>query len=191
MTSYFSSKDAQEPRSLLLSDIIAPQLKVLFIGINPSIYSAEVGHHFAHPSNRFWQTLYAAGFTPRLLAPSEDDSTLLWGLGLTNIVTRATRSASELRPVDFATGRERLRMLVEHWRPQTLCFVGRVACEQTCQVKLPCYGDTGLTFTDVPTFATPSTSGRANRLAQIRLTALTELYRFVYREVGVASIVQA
>src|SRR5436305_12894860 len=77
-------------------DIIAPNLRVLFCGINPSVYSAVVGHHFARPGNRFWPTLYAAGFTPRLLRPAEDAELLTYGYGITNIVERATVAAADL-----------------------------------------------------------------------------------------------
>src|ERR671920_782013 len=71
-------------------DLIAPGLKVLFCGINPSLYSAVVGHHFARPGNRFWPTLHAAGFTERVLSPSEGSALLGLGYGITNVVGRAT-----------------------------------------------------------------------------------------------------
>jgi TDG/mug DNA glycosylase family protein len=71
-------------------DVIGPGLRVLFCGINPSLYSAAVGHHFARPGSRFWPTLYQAGFTPRLLSPFEDAELLNRGYGITNLVARAT-----------------------------------------------------------------------------------------------------
>src|SRR5437763_5512915 len=77
-------------------DVIAPALTVLFCGINPGLYSAAVGHHFARPGNRFWPTLHAAGFTQRLLSPFEERELLRSGYGITNIVDRATGSADEL-----------------------------------------------------------------------------------------------
>ena len=77
-------------------DIIAPDLQVLFCGINPSLYSAAIGHHFARPGNRFWRTLHVSGFTERLLTPFEDDTLLQFGYGLTNIVARATAKADDL-----------------------------------------------------------------------------------------------
>ena len=73
-------------------DVIARDLRVLFCGINPSLYSAVVGHHFARPGNRFWKALHLAGFTPRVLLPSEDRTLLQSGYGLTNLVARATTS---------------------------------------------------------------------------------------------------
>ncbi|HTX12891.1 MAG TPA: mismatch-specific DNA-glycosylase [Solirubrobacteraceae bacterium] len=79
-------------------------LRVLFVGINPSFRSAEVGHHFARPGNRFWPTLYTAGFTPRLLTPHEDALLPSFGLGVTNIVPRATRAASDLSAEELRAG---------------------------------------------------------------------------------------
>src|SRR5918912_3566526 len=83
-------------------DILAPNLRVVFCGINPSVYSAVVGHHFARPGNRFWPTLYRAGFTPRLFKPSEDGELLNYGYGITNLVDRATVAAAELSPEELA-----------------------------------------------------------------------------------------
>src|SRR5438132_10901611 len=77
-------------------DLIAPGLKILFCGINPGLYSAAVGHHFARPGNRFWPTLHAAGFTERVLSPFEERELLGRGCGITNLVDRATASADEL-----------------------------------------------------------------------------------------------
>src|SRR3954452_5314053 len=87
-----------------MPDIIAPNLRVLFCGINPSVYSAVVGHHFARPGNRFWPTLYAAGFTPRLFRPSEDEELLTYGYGITNIVEQATVAAADLTADELAEG---------------------------------------------------------------------------------------
>src|SRR5258708_40375331 len=79
-----------------LQDLITPGLRVLFWGINPSLYSGYTGHHFGRPGNRFWPTLYAAGFTNRLLAPAEEGELLALGLGITSLVERATAAADEL-----------------------------------------------------------------------------------------------
>src|SRR3954470_22529629 len=85
-------------------DLIGPGLKVLFIGINPSLYSAAVGHHFARPGNRFWPALHAAGFTPRLLSPYDEHELLAAGYGITNVVDRATAAADELAPAEYVAG---------------------------------------------------------------------------------------
>src|SRR5262245_23508769 len=105
-------------------DIIAPNLRVLFCGINPSVYSAVVQHHFARPGNRFWPTLHKAGFTPRLLAPREEQELLTYGYGITNIVERATVAAAELTAEELAEGGRRLRGKVEHYRPRVLAVLG-------------------------------------------------------------------
>jgi len=105
-------------------DIIAPNLRVLFCGINPSVYSAVVGHHFARPGNRFWPSLYKGGFTPRLLKPSEDEELLIYGCGITNLVERATVAAAELSADELTIGGQQLRSKVEHYRPQVLAILG-------------------------------------------------------------------
>ena len=91
-----------------IEDVIAPGLRVLFVGINPGLYSGWSGHHFARPGNRFWPTLHAAGFTPRLLHPSEERELLAYGCGITNFVNRATATAAELAPDELVAGGERL-----------------------------------------------------------------------------------
>src|ERR687890_2426730 len=82
-------------------DVIAPGLRVLFCGINPGLYTAAVGHHFARPGNRFWPALHRAGFTPRLFAPTEERELLSLGYGITNVVARATAAADELGREEF------------------------------------------------------------------------------------------
>src|SRR5512147_1482654 len=88
--------DLQAAVGKTVPDIIAPGLRVLFCGINPGLYSAAIGCHFGRPGNRFWPTLHAAGITPRLLKPVEQNELLAYGYGITNIVTRATAAADEL-----------------------------------------------------------------------------------------------
>ena len=105
-------------------DIIAPDLHILFCGINPSLYSAAVGHHFARPGNRFWRSLYAAGFTERLLAPFEDRDLLQFGYGLTNIVDCSSARADELDAEELVIGQRQLSAKVQHYRPQCLAVLG-------------------------------------------------------------------
>ena len=105
-------------------DSIAPDLHILFCGINPSLYSAAVGHHFARPGNRFWRSLYAAGFTERLLAPFEDRDLLQFGYGLTNIVDRSSARADELDAEELVIGQQQLAAKVQHYRPQCLAVLG-------------------------------------------------------------------
>jgi TDG/mug DNA glycosylase family protein len=105
-------------------DIIAPHLKVLFCGINPSVYSAVVRHHFARPGNRFWPTLHRAGFTPRLFQPEDERELLTLGYGITNIVERATVAAADLTADELASGGQRLRAKVKHFQPRVLAILG-------------------------------------------------------------------
>jgi TDG/mug DNA glycosylase family protein len=105
-------------------DVIAPALRVLFCGINPGLYTAAVGHHFARPGNRFWPALYAGGFTPRLLSAFEERELLPLGYGITNVVARATVGEAGLRPEEVADGARRLRRKVLRWRPRCLAVLG-------------------------------------------------------------------
>jgi len=117
-----------------IRDVIAPDLCVLFCGINPGLYTAAVGHHFARPGNRFWPTLHAAGFTPRVLQPWEERELLPLGYGITNVVARATAAADELTPDEYREGGRRLRGKLARYRPRVLAVLGvgayRVAFER-------------------------------------------------------------
>jgi TDG/mug DNA glycosylase family protein len=111
----------------LLPDVIDFGLDVLFCGINPGLYSAWSGHHFARPGNRFWPALHGSGFTPRLLAPSEQDLLPSMGLGITNVVPRASARADELTPAELTAGGVRLRALVAEYEPRVLAVLGVTA----------------------------------------------------------------
>jgi TDG/mug DNA glycosylase family protein len=108
-------------------DVLGPDLDVLFCGINPSLTSAERGHHFARPGNRFWPALHLAGLTPRRLAPEEDAELLRYGLGVTNLVDRPTRTAAELRPEELREGAAALTDLVARYRPRVVAVLGITA----------------------------------------------------------------
>jgi len=97
---------------------------VLFCGINPGLWSAATGHHFARPGNRFWPALHRAGFTPRQLRPDEQSELLSYGLGITNVVRRATAAAAELSPAELAAGGRTLRAKVRRLRPAWLAVLG-------------------------------------------------------------------
>ena len=107
-----------------IRDLIAPDLEFLFCGINPGLYSAATGHHFARPGNRFWPALHAAGFTPRLLAPWEEHELLKYGCGITNLVARGTATAAELSAAELRAGRRRLERTVRRYHPQFVAIVG-------------------------------------------------------------------
>jgi TDG/mug DNA glycosylase family protein len=107
-----------------VADVIAPDLRVLFSGINPGLYTAAVGHHFARPGNRFWPALHAAGFTDRLLSPFDERELLKSGYGITNVVPRATATADLLKKEEIVAGGEKLRAKVLRFRPKVLAVLG-------------------------------------------------------------------
>jgi TDG/mug DNA glycosylase family protein len=119
-----SRADLLAAQDKTVRDIIAPNLSVLFCGINPGLYSAATGHHFARPGNRFWPTLYQAGLTPHLLHPSEERELLTFGYGITNLVARATATADELAPKELLAGQRRLKAKVKRYEPQVVAVLG-------------------------------------------------------------------
>lgn len=107
--------------------MIGAGLAIVFCGINPSLYSAAVGHHFARPGNRFWPTMHAAGFTPRRFTGFDDRELLGLGFGLTNIAPRASVSAEELSTDELRAGAQALQRKVLRHRPRYLAVVGFTA----------------------------------------------------------------
>ncbi len=105
-------------------DVVAPGLDVLFVGINPGLYSGAVRHHFARPGNRFWKVLAGAGFTDRVLSPFEERELLACGSGITNVVARATAGANELSPDELRAGARRLEAKVRRLHPAFVAFLG-------------------------------------------------------------------
>jgi double-stranded uracil-DNA glycosylase len=113
--------------NLTIPDVIAPGLRVLFSGINPGLYSAATGYHFARPGNRFWPALHQSGFTPRQFRPDEQDQLLGLGLGITNVVARATARADELTDEELREGGIKLLEKAESFGPRWLAIVGITA----------------------------------------------------------------
>ena len=105
-------------------DVIRPKLRVLFCGINPGLYTAAVGHHFARPGNRFWPALHAGGFTDRVLSPFDERELLDGGYGITNVVQRATAAADMLSKDEIVAGGKKLRTKVLRYRPAVLAVLG-------------------------------------------------------------------
>jgi TDG/mug DNA glycosylase family protein len=105
-------------------DVIAPGLRVLFVGINPGLYSGWAGHHFAHPGNRFWPALFASGFTRRLYRPDEEQELLKFGYGITNLVERATLGSGDLSSEELRAGGCVLRKKVVEYRPGAIAILG-------------------------------------------------------------------
>ncbi len=111
----------------MLADLVAPDLRLLLVGINPSLRSAETGHHFARPGNRFWPALHLAGITPQRLLPAEQEELLGLGVGITNLCPRATRRADELAPGELLAGALALEARVAELRPGLVAMVGVTA----------------------------------------------------------------
>jgi TDG/mug DNA glycosylase family protein len=107
--------------------VVADGLEVLFCGINPGLTTAATGHHFARPGNRFWPALHRSGFTPRLLRPSEQEELLTHGLGITNVVARATARADELSAEEYREGGRLLALKTARLRPRWLAVLGVTA----------------------------------------------------------------
>jgi TDG/mug DNA glycosylase family protein len=105
-------------------DLLRPGLRLLFCGYNPSLTSSKTGHHYAHPGNRFWRVLHAAGITNRLYAPDEDEALLDFGLGFTNLCPRPTRRADELTREEIKGCAAALRARLEHYRPRAVAYTG-------------------------------------------------------------------
>ncbi|MFE2374221.1 G/U mismatch-specific DNA glycosylase [Streptomyces sp. NPDC059398] len=121
------SEELEAARDRIVPDVVAEGLDVLFCGINPGLMTAATGHHFARPGNRFWPVLHLSGFTPRRFAPSEQDELLALGLGITNVVARASARADELSAEEYREGGRVLTAKVERLRPRWLAVVGVTA----------------------------------------------------------------
>lgn len=146
-------------RDATIPDVIADDLEVLFVGINPSLYSAVVGHHFARPGNRFWPALHAGGVTDRLLDPSEDATLVEYGCGLTNVVARATARADELTGEEFVAGAKRLVRKVRRRRPKCVTFLGITAYRTAFDEKHAVIGPQERTIGPARVHVLPNPSG--------------------------------
>ncbi|PZA21246.1 G/U mismatch-specific DNA glycosylase [Modestobacter versicolor] len=142
-----------------LPDVVADGLDVLFCGINPSLLSAERGHHFARPGNRFWPALHLAGLTPRRLTPDEDRELPAYGLGVTNVVARPTRTAAELTREELRAGGAELAALVERYRPRLLAVLGVTAWRLAFDRPRAVLGRQPERIGGVPTWVAPNPSG--------------------------------
>ena len=116
--------DLEAARDATIRDVLAPGLRVVFAGINPGLYSAATGRHFARPGNRFWPALHRSGFTPRQFRPDEQDQLLALGLGITNVAPRATARAAELAPAELRAGALELQEKMARLCPQWLAVLG-------------------------------------------------------------------
>jgi TDG/mug DNA glycosylase family protein len=158
-TSRPTAADLRAAAGRTIRDVIAPDLRVLFCGINPGLYSAATGHHFARPGNRFWPALQAGGFTPAVLHPSERRALLREGCGITNLVARATATAAELDDDELRAGRRRLERKVRRYRPRILAIVGIGAYRVAFDRPRATLGPQPERVAGVPVWVLPNTSG--------------------------------
>lgn len=165
--------DLEAARNQRLQNVLAPGLKVVFCGINPSLYSAAIGHHFGRPGNRFWPTLHRSGFTDRLLTPYEDGDLPKYGCGVTNVVARATARADELAPKEFLEGAKALSRRLRRFRPQCVAFLGITAYRLAFAQKAAVIGRQEERIAGSVVWVLPNPSGLN---AHYQLDHLAELY---------------
>lgn len=154
-----------------IPDVIARDLAVLFCGINPGLWSAAVGHHFARPGNRFWPALHRSGFTPRVLRPDEQTELLSYRLGVTNVVGRASARADELSAGELVAGGRRLAAKLRRYRPAWLGVLGIGAYRVAFGKPTATIGPQPQPLGGVPVWVLPNPSGlnasfQLDRLAQ-------------------------
>lgn len=157
-----------------LPDVIAPKLRVLFCGINPGLYTAAVGHHFARPGNRFWPALYKSGFTDRLLSPFEESELLESGLGISNVVPHATASAAELTREDFIKGGRILAAKVKKYQPRIVAILGVGAYRAAFASPKAVIGEQSERIQSARVWVLPNPSGLN---ANYQLPDLVQLFR--------------
>src|SRR5947208_580713 len=157
-----------------LPDVIAPNLRVLFCGINPGLYTAAVGHHFARPGNRFWPALHKSGFTDRLVSPFAERELLQSGIGLSNVVPFATASAAELTREDFIAGGRRLASKARRYRPKIIAILGVGAYRQAFDKPKAQIGAQPERIHDARVWVLPNPSGLN---ANYQLPQLVELFK--------------
>ena len=160
-----------------IPDVVAPGLRVLFCGINPGLYSAATGRHFARPGNRFWPALYAAGFTSRLLSPFEQELLLDLGLGITNVVARSTARADELTTNELIAGGRILAAKLVALRPKWLAVVGVTAYRTAFGHPAAVVGRQDTTIGGTPVWVLPNPSGLNASYQMDQLTAEFGLLR--------------
>ena len=151
------TRSPKKPPESAVPDVLAPNLRVIFCGINPGRVSAAAGAHFANPRNDFWRLLHAAGFTSRVYAPAEQFAVLQDGLGLTNAAYRTTPGSGDLRRADFADAASRLEQIARDLHPKWIAFVGKEAYRGTFGER----ADLGVqerTLGETRLFVLPSTS---------------------------------
>lgn len=160
----------------MVPDHLQPGLQIVFIGFNPSLRSAETGHHYANPNNRFWTILFRSGLTPRLYRPEEDQDLLQLGYGFSNIVARPSRTAAEITREEYRQGRVLLQAKIEEYRPHIVCFVGKGVYQEYSGHRDADWGlQSRSIVSGVQDFVAPSSSG----LVRMPVDEVTAIYRIL------------
>ena len=142
-----------------LPDYLCEGLDLVFVGLNPGLYSAQVGHYFAYKHNRFWPALSLSGLIPESIGPADDARLLEWGIGLTDIVKRPTHGIHEVSTAEFRRGAKVLREKIERYKPRVVCFIGLTGYRICCgNERGP--GTQAGHFGGASVFVIPSTSPR-------------------------------
>lgn len=175
-----SRADLLAAKNKTVRDVIAPGLRVLFCGINPGLYSGVTGHHFARPGNRFWPTLYQAGFTQWLLTPAEERELLVSGYGITNLVARATATADELSSEELVAGQRRLKAKIKRFQPQVVAVLGIGAYRTAFAQKVVALGQQSERLANSIVWVLPNPSGLN---AHYQLADLAEHFRTLHQAV--------
>ncbi len=157
-----------------LPDVIGPNLRVLFCGINPGLYTAAVGHHFARPGNRFWPALHQSGFTYRQVSPFDERELLEQGIGISNVVPQATASAAELTREDFLRGGRLLKAKVRRYCPRVVAILGVGAYREAFGFPKAQVGEQPDRIHDARVWVLPNPSGLN---ANYQLPALVKLFK--------------
>jgi TDG/mug DNA glycosylase family protein len=166
-----SQDDLFEAYGATIPDVGGAQTRILLVGINPSLWSGWSGHHFARPGNRLWRTLHEAGLTPTLLSPGDEAGIRAAGLGITNLVARATARADELDADEIRAGVEPLRALVRSWQPEVVAFLGISTYRVAFDVPKASVGEQPDRFEDARVWVLPNPSGLNAHYQQPALTA--------------------
>ena len=170
--------ELEAARARVLDDVLTAGLRVLFCGINPGLYTAWAGHHFARPGNRFWPALHLSGFTPRLLHASEQPQLLELGLGVTNLVARTTARADELTAAELEAGARALRGKLRLHRPRWLAMLGTGAYRTAFQRPRATVGEQPDLLEGTRVWVLPNPSGLN---AHYQLPALVEQFEKLRR----------
>jgi double-stranded uracil-DNA glycosylase len=157
-----------------IPDVIGPGLRVLFCGINPGLYSAATGQHFARPGNRFWPALHGAGFTEQLLTPAQQQELLTYHCGITNLVARSTAGADELEATELIAGRRKLLAKVQRHAPRFVAVLGITAYRSAFERPAASLGKQSELLGDATVWVLPNPSGLN---AHHQLKDLTRLFR--------------